>query len=337
MEDVSHHFGQTLALDSLSLTICAGEIVCLVGPSGCGKSTTLRIAAGLEELQEGSVSIDGRSVARRGHLVPPEARNLGMVFQDYALFPHLNVLDNVNFGIRAKGTAERRRRAERILDKVGMTRYARKFPHELSGGEQQRVALARALAPRPAMMLMDEPFSGLDTQLRDSVRSDTLNILAETGTPMLLVTHDPHEAMGMSDRVAVMREGCLVQVAPPAEIFSAPVSLFAARVFGKVNAFSGMAVGGFVDSPLGRLTLPSSDLIGPVTVGVRNEAVFLSDTGVSATVIGTRVLGHYSAVEMALNNKLVLTAHLPGMVSPAPGDVVNVDFDRAQAFVFEKE
>ena len=337
MEDVTHHFGQKLALNGFSLTICAGEVVCLVGPSGCGKSTTLHIAAGLEKLQEGAVSIDGITVAGRGHFLPPEARNLGMVFQDYALFPHLNVLDNVTFGIRAKGAAERRRRAEIILDKVEMTRYAAKFPHELSGGEQQRVALARALAPRPAMMLMDEPFSGLDTQLRDSVRSDTLNILAETSTPMLLVTHDPDEAMGMSDRVAVMRDGYLVQVAPPAEIFRAPADLFTARVFGKVNAFSGMAAGGFVDTPLGRLTSTSPDLIGPVTVGVRNEAVFLSDTGISATVIGTRVLGHYSAVELALNNEIALTAHIPGTVLATRGKQVKVDFDRAQAFVFAKE
>jgi iron(III) transport system ATP-binding protein len=336
-DDVRHRYGQTVAVDGLSMTVGEGEVVCLVGPSGCGKSTMLRLAAGLEELQHGRVSIGGQVAAADGRSLPPEARNTGMVFQDFALFPHLKVIDNVMFGVRGKGAAEKRRRAERILDQVGMARYAQTFPHELSGGEQQRVALARALAPRPALMLMDEPFSGLDTQLRDSVRDDTLNILAEAGTPTLLVTHDPGEAMRMADRVAVMCAGGLAQVGPPAEIYSAPASLFVAQFFGHVNALSGTAAAGSVDSPLGRLAVNLPELSGPVTIGIRNEALFLGQTGVPATVISARVLGPYSVVELALADDIKVTAHVPGTAPPGPDDKVNVDFDRAQAFVFAKE
>ena len=336
-DDVRHRYGQAVAVDGLSLTVGAGEVVCLVGPSGCGKSTTLRLAAGLETLQHGRVSIGGRVVAGDGRSLPPEDRNTGMVFQDFALFPHLKVIDNVMFGVRGKDAADKRRRAERILDHVGMARYAQTYPHELSGGEQQRVALARALAPRPALMLMDEPFSGLDTQLRDSVRDDTLSILAEAGTPTLLVTHDPREAMRMADRVAVMRAGRLAQVGPPAEIYGAPASLFVAQFFGHVNALSGTVQANSVETALGRIPTTEPARGASVTVGVRNEGLFLGDSGVPATVLSARVLGPYSVVELALGDESRITAHIPGTALPQPDEKVNVDFDRAQAFVFEEE
>ncbi len=326
-----------MAVDGFSLTVGAGEVVCLVGPSGCGKSTTLRLAAGLEELQHGKVSIGGSLVAGGGRSVPPEHRNTGMVFQDFALFPHLKVIDNIMFGMRGRDAADKRARAEKILDNIGMTQYGHTFPHELSGGEQQRVALARALAPRPALMLMDEPFSGLDTQLRDTVRDDTLSILAEAATPTLLVTHDPREAMRMADRVAVMRGGRLVQVGPPAEIYSQPASLFVAGFFGHVNTLSGHALGGMVETAMGKLPAGGFPTDGPVAVGIRNEGLALGETGPTATVQSARVLGPYSVVALLLEGGVRLTVHIPGTAPPAAGARVNVDFDRAQAFVFAKE
>ena len=330
---VSHRYGRTVAVDDLSLTLGAGEVVCLVGPSGCGKSTTLRLAAGLEALQAGRIEIGAQVVAGNGKHVPPEARHTGMVFQDFALFPHLSVLDNVTFGMRSADTTAKQQRGRDLLERVGMARFAASFPHELSGGEQQRVALARALAPRPRLMLMDEPFSGLDTQLRDSVRDDTLAVLAEAGTPTLLVTHDPQEAMRMADRVAVLRDGKLVQVAPPAEIYDAPANLFVARFFGPVNVLDGLANGGSVETPLGKVPAGEAGQ-GRVTVGIRNESLVLGAVGTSATVTAARTLGAYSVVEVQIGGGACLTAHVPGTATPEIGAVVHVDFDRHGAFVF---
>ncbi len=330
---VSHRYGRTVAVDDLSLTLGAGEVVCLVGPSGCGKSTTLRLAAGLEALQAGRIEIGGQAVAGGGKQVPPEARHTGMVFQDFALFPHLSVLDNVTFGMRSTDTTAKQQRGRDLLERVGMARFATSFPHELSGGEQQRVALARALAPRPRLMLMDEPFSGLDTQLRDSVRDDTLAVLAEAGTPTLLVTHDPQEAMRMADRVAVLRDGKLVQMAPPAEIYDAPANLFVARFFGPVNVLEGLANGGSVETPLGKVPAGGAGQ-GRVAVGIRNESLVLGAVGISATVTAARTLGAYSVVEVQIGGGARLTAHVPGTATPEIGAVVHVDFDRHGAFVF---
>ncbi len=334
---VTHRYGRTVAVDDLSLDVGAGEVVCLVGPSGCGKSTTLRLAAGLELLQVGRIDIGGRTVAGKGPPVPPEARRTGMVFQDFALFPHLSVIDNVVFGLRDGDSGERRRRGADLLERVGMARYAESYPHELSGGEQQRVALARALAPRPKLMLMDEPFSGLDTQLRDAVRDDTLTVLAEARTPTLLVTHDPREAMRMADRVAVLRDGKLVQVAAPADIYDRPASLFVARFFGAVNTLVGMARDGEVETPLGKVSTGNKDMAGRVVVGIRNEGLLLGAEGTSASVLFSRVLGPYSVVELQVGGGARLTAHIPGTEPPEPDSVVYVDFDRDRAFVFGED
>lgn len=331
---VTHRYGKTTAVADLSLRVAAGEVVCLVGPSGCGKSTTLRLAAGLEPLQVGRIEIQGTVVAGSGAPVPPEQRRTGMVFQDFALFPHLNVLDNVIFGVRDGEAATRRRRGLELLAHVGMARYAESYPHELSGGEQQRVALARALAPRPQMMLMDEPFSGLDTQLRDAVRDDTLAVLAQSQTPALLVTHDPREAMRMADRVAVMRDGRLVQTAPPAVIYDSPADLFVARFFGAVNTVNGTATNGLAETPLGAIPVRDAALRGPVVVGLRNEWLALGVTGTPATVLSARALGPYSIVGLQLGNGDSLVAHVPGTAMPEIGAQVHVDFDRTRAFVF---
>ncbi len=191
MHGVNHAYGIHRVLNNAALLVPAGELVCLLGPSGCGKTTLLRLAAGLEKLQEGTISINGEIVAEPGRHVPPEHRGIGLMFQDYALFPHMNVVDNVTFGLKGAPAAEARRRAMDMLEQVGMTAHAAKYPHMLSGGQQQRVALARALAPGPKLLLLDEPFSGLDTNMRARIREETLAVLRRSGVATLMVTHDP--------------------------------------------------------------------------------------------------------------------------------------------------
>ncbi|MFQ6017731.1 MAG: ABC transporter ATP-binding protein, partial [Kiloniellaceae bacterium] len=253
LEHVSHAYGDVVAVDDLSLSVAPRELVCLLGPSGCGKTTALRVAAGLERLQRGRVLMNGQPVADPGMDVPPEDRGVGLVFQDYALFPHLSVRDNVAFGLTGLGAAERRARAEEVLGQVGIADYAGAYPHSLSGGQQQRVALARALSPRPRVMLMDEPFSGLDTQLRNQVRDETLHILKQSGAATLMVTHDPEEAMFMADRIALMREGRLVQVGPPTDLYFAPKDAFVASFFGDMNRLECVVHEGRVATPFGAI------------------------------------------------------------------------------------
>ena len=232
-EGVSHRYGSLLAVDGVNLTAEPGETLCLLGPSGCGKSTMLRLAAGLEGIQAGSISIGGRAVAAAGTnpQVPPEARSVGLVFQDYALFPHLTVTENIRYGLPG-GRGEGEARARRILSDLGMSDLAGRYPHALSGGQQQRVALLRALAPRPRVMLLDEPFSTLDEHLRHEVRMETMSLLAGSDVVTVLVTHDAEEAMLLGDRIVVMKGGRIVQDAPPDEVYSRPADLFTARLFG---------------------------------------------------------------------------------------------------------
>jgi len=206
IRNLVRRFGGQAVVDHVSLRVAAGQVTCLLGPSGCGKSTTLRMIAGVEMQDEGEIYVDGALICDTVFRVPPERRAIGLMFQDFALFPHLTVGENVAFGLKDSKEAKRAR-VEELLDKVGLKRFTDGYPHQLSGGEQQRVALARALAPRPRIMLMDEPFSGLDNRLRDDIRDQTLEILKQEDAAVLLVTHEPEEAMRMADEIALMRGG----------------------------------------------------------------------------------------------------------------------------------
>ena len=341
LDGVSHAYGRARVVDGVSLAVGRGEIVCLLGPSGCGKSTVLRIAAGLEPLQAGRVSIAGRVVADTRTAVPPEARGVGLVFQDFALFPHLSVLDNVAFGL-AKRSPERRYAAAReALDKVALGNLASAFPHTLSGGEQQRVALARAMAPRPGVMLLDEPFSDLDVRLRDAVREHTLAVLKAAGTPTLLVTHDPEEAMRMAETIALMRAGRVVQSGTPAQVYAQPSDAFAARFLSDTNELKGVVESRSVATPLGTLGANGLGDGTAVDVLVRPEALRIDagdGAGMPARVMSARVLGPYSLVEIAIGaTGEPLVARLTGSAAPAPGSAVTVRLDPSQVFVFARE
>lgn len=244
VDDVTKRFGHTVAVDHVSFELGPHELLALVGPSGCGKSTLLRMLAGLHTTESGSITLGGVVVDDGRTALPPERRRVGLVFQEHALFPHLSVADNVAFGVR-DGDADAR--VAEMLTVVGLAEYGRRFPHELSGGERQRVALARALAPRPSLMLLDEPFASLDPNLRARIRDDVVAILRSTGTPAVFVTHDQGEALAVGDRIAVMRAGRVVQLGSPEEVFHAPADRFVAAFMGEADFLTRREAGGLVD------------------------------------------------------------------------------------------
>ena len=217
----------------LSFTLARGDIACLLGPSGCGKTTVLRAIAGFEALIEGRIVLGGRELSRAGYTAPPETRQVGVVFQDYALFPHLSVADNIGFGLRKLPPSERKPRIGHLLALVGLATQARKYPHELSGGQQQRVALARALAPKPDLLLLDEPFSNLDVDLRERLAIEVRDILKDTGTTAVLVTHDQHEAFAIADHIGVMQDGVIVQWDNAYNLYHRPGNRFVADFIGQ--------------------------------------------------------------------------------------------------------
>lgn len=362
-EHVSHHFGKVRAVDDIELSVKSGELLCLLGPSGCGKTTALRIAAGLESLQQGRILMAGKTVGEPHRNLAPEERSVGLVFQDFALFPHLSIQDNVAFGISSLPADQRHERVRASLTQVGMEGYLKAFPHMLSGGQQQRVALARALAPQPKVMLLDEPFSGLDARLRHQVRDETLHVLKETGTATLMVTHDPEEAMFMADRIALMRDGRIEQEGRPSDLYLAPRNAFVATFFGEANELDGISQGGKVVTPFG--SLPTSEMGDgtPVHILVRPEALRLRTPGSSsepadnkATVLAARMLGRTSLVHLKLEDgreiddtaelepqevnyrghPLHWHARIPGRYLPAEGEALDVYLDRSQAFVFPR-
>jgi len=302
---VAHAYGDSQVLSQISMVVPGGELVCLLGPSGCGKSTLLRLAAGLEDLQEGTIVIDDVTVATQGIHVPPEERQIGLMFQDYALFPHLNVTDNVAFGLVGMGKGRARKIAAERLDQVGLADIGKAFPHMLSGGMQQRVALARALAPEPKLLLLDEPFSGLDTNMRTSIRQMTLDVLKASGVATLMVTHDPEEAMFMADRIKILgRNGKILQSGNSHEIYYHPNNEFVARLFGFMNTIKGVVRSGIVKTPFGAVTANGFADGQSAQVLIRPEGILLSADadakGIVVEVISTHLLGHFTVASIRI-------------------------------------
>ncbi|MER6211920.1 ABC transporter ATP-binding protein [Streptomyces sp. NPDC001642] len=317
-------FGATVALDGLDLTVRPGEFLALLGPSGCGKTTALRMLAGFEHPTSGEVLVDGKDVTD----VPAHRRDAGMVFQSYSLFPHLNALDNVAFGLRMRKvrTAERRSRAAELLDLVGLGDKGERFPHQLSGGQQQRVALARALALRPRVLLLDEPLSALDAKVRLSLREEIRRLQQELGITTLFVTHDQEEALSIADRVAVMRAGRLEQCAAPAELYGRPATPFVAEFVGTMSRLPGRLTDGAVEVLGQRLPVDGEAPAGPdVDVLVRPEAIDVraDETG-GARVVATAFLGAVVRVTVRLGDDTEVKADLPTHEATALGAGVAV-------------
>ncbi|MFE1602011.1 ABC transporter ATP-binding protein [Methylobacterium sp. ID0610] len=338
-EDVACRFGRVQALDGVSLAVRPGEVMALLGDSGCGKSTLLRIVAGLEQPGRGRVFLDGHLVAGPGVAVPPEARGVGLMFQDYALFPHLTVAENIRFGL-ARRPAAARAAADSLLEQVGLSARAESYPQTLSGGEQQRVALVRALAPGPRLLLLDEPFSNLDRRMRDRVRDDTVALLRRTGTTALLVTHDPEEALAVATRIALMRAGRIVQVATGEALYRAPATLFAARFLADATEIPSRIRDGAADTPLGRMRAEGLAEGMAVRVCLRPEALRVGapGTGLPAQVVRRVFLGASALVHLAVPGLAVpLRARLSGAESFGPGDAVGLTLREAAVLVLPDE
>jgi iron(III) transport system ATP-binding protein len=292
-EDIRHDYYGQATIDGISLTAEPGEVLCLLGPSGSGKTTLLRLAAGLEAPRHGRILLNDREISGPNVFVPPERRGVGLMFQDFALFPHMSVFENVRFGLTALSDADSKKEALTALERVGLSHYAQQFPHALSGGEQQRVALARALAPRPSVLLMDEPFSGLDSRLKDTVRDETLAILRQTRATALVVTHDAEEAMRMADRIALLRDGRLVQLGTAEDLYYRPTNLFAAAFFSELNVFDCVADSGTVETPLGTFPAESAVAGRRYDVAIRMPSVEVAEKGgdIPARIVFRRFLG----------------------------------------------
>ncbi|RUP30264.1 MAG: ABC transporter ATP-binding protein [Curvibacter sp.] len=331
-----------LAVDRASLGLKAGEIGVLLGPSGCGKTTLLRAVAGLEPVSAGSIRLAGEWVSGQGAHVPPEGRRIGMVFQDYALFPHLSVADNIRFGLHRQARDQQSRRVDEVLALVGLSASARRYPHELSGGQQQRVALARALAPRPHLMLLDEPFSNLDVELRERLAQEVRSILKEAQTTALFVTHDQMEAFALGDLIGVMSQGRMHQWADAATVYREPATRFVADFIGHGVFLSGHvsqeAGQSRIETPLGALPAPVQRASGPCDVLLRASDVSCDPApdAPQAQIVRKLFRGADSLYELRLDDGQRLLAQLPSHLPHPVGSRIGVRARPEHTVVFDR-
>jgi iron(III) transport system ATP-binding protein len=338
-ENISHRYGpHRETLSGISLTAEPGEVLCLLGPSGSGKTTLLRIAAGIEPQTSGRVLLNDREIAGPNAFLPPEKRSIGLMFQDFALFPHMTIMENVRFGLTALSREDAKLEAFTALGRVGLQSHAKSYPHVLSGGEQQRVALARSLAPRPEVLLMDEPFSGLDSRLKDSVRAETLAVLRQSRATAIIVTHDAEEAMRMADRIALLKEGRLVQAGTARELFQKPANLFVAGFFSELNVFDSIAKNGMAQTPFGDVAANFQNG-AEVTAAIRIGSVEASEKAgdVPARIVTRRFLGDMELVEFAVpNSEAHVRARVKSGVLTSSAREVFLNIRKSDVMVFER-
>ncbi len=341
LESIHHRYGKTEVLRDINLVVESGEIVCLLGASGSGKSTLLRVVAGLETLQAGCISFNGEVLAEPGREPPPETRRFGMVFQDHVLFPHMKIGENVSFGIADLTAGERGKRVAEQLEAVGLGALADRYPHTLSGGQQQRVALARALAPKPRLMLLDEPFASVDSTLRRQLREDARLALKAAGVPAIVVTHDAQEAMELADRVVVIGDHEVVQIGTPEEVWRQPANRFVAELFGDTEAITGTVSGDKIETAFGSMTVPRNEgttiTSGACDVIVRPGSAHIEPSEKAGAVVeDVRFLGdHYLVILQAGSERLrVKLATKPDLEI---GGRVAVTFDSQGVLVYFRD
>lgn len=328
-------FSEEFTLGPLDLAIEPQEIICLVGHSGCGKSSLLRLIAGLDRAERGSIRLDGVELAGPNTFVEPEERQIGFVFQDYALFPHLSVEENILFGLGRLPRPEAQKRVADMLALTGLSALGKRYPHMLSGGEQQRVALARALAPKPAVLLMDEPFSNLDRDLRDRIRQDTIDLLRKTGTTAVIVTHDPEEALSSGDRVVLMKSGLIVQAGTGRELHDRPVDRYAAEFFCSFNKVPATYRSGHLETALGRFPCRLDLADGSSAVAfIRPQAISPSRdrTAIAGSILRRSFRGEIEQIELAVpgnDGALIMRT-----TQPTEGDHISVVIDPSRVLAF---
>ena len=346
LENINLALEETKIIRNISFDITEGELLCLLGPSGCGKTTTLRLIAGLEAPDSGTVSINGTNVSTNSFVIPPYKRDIGFLFQDFALFPHLTVRNNIAYGLKHLRKTEAQIRTTEMLTQIRLEDHSDKYPHMLSGGEQQRVALARALAPEPRLLLMDEPFSGLDTSLREKIREETLQILKERGVTTVLVTHDPEEAMLIADQIVLMNEGNIVQSGTPVDIYERPTNIFSAEFFGNINKVDGEVKGANISTDIGTFSNKNFPTGSKVDVLIRQDGIRISPEIENSSFSGNlrvcdvRYSGDSSLVRIGIGNwpephTHIITREL-GRVLLEEGKPINLEIDHDRAFIFKK-
>jgi len=341
IEGLSHTIKEKNVLRNINLELEKDKIACLLGPSGSGKTTLLKLIAGLEKVQKGKIFFKDKLVSSKNTHLKTEQRKIGFLFQDYALFPHLTVKKNLQFAIKNKKTSHD---ISEIMEVIKLSSSLNKYPHELSGGEQQRVALARSIIARPNLLLLDEPFSSLDLNLKEEVRDDTLHLLQKSNISVLVVTHDPFEAMFISNKIYIMtKEGEIVQSGSPKNLYNNPVSSYVANFFGETNKFNGIVKNCKVETPVGTIDTPKDLESKKVEIYIRPEAINLSEektpvNGIKGTVMASKLMGTYSFVHLSVlseNNEVVhVHSHMPPSFLPSQSSAVGIEIDRNQTFIF---
>ena len=341
IRNVNLSYQDGLIVNDVTLALKPQELGCLLGPSGCGKSTLLRAIAGFHELDSGEIWLDDELLSTESHRIPPEERGVGMVFQDIALFPHLTVADNIAFGLTSWSETSQYKRIAELLDLIGLTGLGKRYPHELSGGQQQRVALARAMAPKPQLLLLDEPFSGLDTELRGRLASEVRTILKTDGICSLLVTHDQREAFDFADRIAVMHDGHICQFDTPFNLYHEPTDPFVAHFVGPGEMIDATVEGPrSVSSPLGLLTNDKDleyHIDSDVQIFLRpDDLIHDDDSSYQATLVGKHFRGAHHLYEVKLDNGIILGCLAPSHHNHTIGELIGVSLDIEHLVVFPK-
>ena len=340
--NLSHTIGNKEILRNINFTLSKDSISCILGPSGSGKTSLLKLIAGLERVQNGSIKINSKEVSSKSKHLPTEKRNIGFLFQDYALFPHLTVKQNLEYPVNYKTSPHT---IDDIIKLIKLPNSLNKYPHELSGGEQQRVALARSIISNPDILLLDEPFSSLDLNLREDVRDDTLHLLQKSNVSVIIVTHDPFEAMFISNQINIMdTTGKIVQSGSPSELYNNPTNSYVAEFFGETNRFEGVVKNGQIITPVGKISAPKELENKNVKIHIRPRGIRLNKqptpvNGIKGTVMASKLMGSFSFIHLSVldkDNEIVhIHSHMPADFNPKQSSAVEIEIDEKQTFIFQ--